>query len=306
MKLLILTQKIDVNDDLLGFFHAWAAEFAKHCAKLTIIALGAGEYDLPENVNVLSLGKESIKNRQSAIGNRQFIKRIKYLIRFYRYIIVERKNYDAVLVHMNAEYIILGGLIWRLLSKKIGLWYVHKRVDWKLRLAAKLADVIFTASPGSFRLASNKLKIIGHGIDQSKFNFAPGIKSGNDFKIIYVGRISAIKNQRLFIEAADILINQKGIKNVRFDLVGEAVYQEDAAYKEALVQKIAKDRLQDQIKFIGSVPHKDIAAIYQAADLSVNLCPTGGMDKAALESMAAGLPVIVLNKTFAFLGDICE
>ena len=87
-------------------------------------------------------------------------------------------------------------------------------------------------------------------------------------------------------------------------MVGEAVYQEDAAYKEALVQKIAKDRLQDQIKFIGSVPHKDIAAIYQAADLSVNLCPTGGMDKAALESMAAGLPVV--STDVGNVGEICK
>jgi len=41
MKILILTQKIDKNDDILGFFHGWVAEFAQHCEKVTVIALGA-------------------------------------------------------------------------------------------------------------------------------------------------------------------------------------------------------------------------------------------------------------------------
>ena len=58
MKLLILTQKVDKNDDVLGFMHGWIAEFAKHCEKVTVIALGVGEFDLPRNVTVLSLGKD--------------------------------------------------------------------------------------------------------------------------------------------------------------------------------------------------------------------------------------------------------
>ena len=59
MKLLICTQKVDKNDDLLGFFHAWIAEFAQNCEGVTVVCLFRGEVDLPENVRVLSLGKES-------------------------------------------------------------------------------------------------------------------------------------------------------------------------------------------------------------------------------------------------------
>jgi len=73
MKLLIVTQKVDKNDDILGFFHGWIAEFAKHCEKITVIALGVGEYDLPRNVEVLSLGKEGGKSR------------LKYILNFYKY-----------------------------------------------------------------------------------------------------------------------------------------------------------------------------------------------------------------------------
>ncbi|MBU2219890.1 hypothetical protein KJ665_01980, partial [Patescibacteria group bacterium] len=58
MRLLILTQKIDFNDDILGFMHGWVVEFAKHFESIIVIALGVGEYKLPENVRILSLGKE--------------------------------------------------------------------------------------------------------------------------------------------------------------------------------------------------------------------------------------------------------
>src|SRR3989344_8687589 len=58
MRLLIVTQKIDRDDDLLGFFHQWICEFARHCESVTVICLEKGEYALPANVRVLSLGKE--------------------------------------------------------------------------------------------------------------------------------------------------------------------------------------------------------------------------------------------------------
>ena len=58
MRLLILTQKIDSQDDLLGFFHGWVAKLAEHFDKITVIALGVGQYQLPANIKVLSLGKE--------------------------------------------------------------------------------------------------------------------------------------------------------------------------------------------------------------------------------------------------------
>ena len=89
MKLLIITQKVDINDDVLGFFHRWLEEFAKHCEKITVICLEMGEYKLPENVKVLSLGKEDR------------VSKLKYIWRFYKYIWQEQKNYDKVFVHMN-------------------------------------------------------------------------------------------------------------------------------------------------------------------------------------------------------------
>ncbi len=156
MRLLILTQIVDLNDDVLGFMHDWIAGFAKNCQQVTVICLKRGEYKLPANVKVLSLGKETGKSR------------IKYFFNFYKYIWCERKNYDTVFVHMNYEYVNLGGFFWRLLGKKIGLWYAHGYAPLGLKTAAKLVDIIFTSTKSGCRIDSNKINVIGQGIDTDK------------------------------------------------------------------------------------------------------------------------------------------
>lgn len=285
MKLLVITQKVDINDDLLGFAHSWLAEFAKYCEKMTVICLEKGESRLPDHVKIFSLGKESGRSR------------LKYAFNFYKYIWRRRKEYDKVFVHMNAEYAVLGGLAWRFLKKKIGLWYVHKNVDLKLKLAEKLSHIIFTASPESFRLKSAKVKIVGHGIDLNIFGQEPE-ENNEKPKIVYVGRISRIKNQKLLLEALDILVTQKKTADIKVELVGRTVYKDDEEYQAELREFIKKRGLENRVSFAGGIPNRKIAGIFKEAQLSVNLCPTGGMDKAVLESMASSLPVIVYNKTF--------
>lgn len=286
MKLLVITQKVDMDDDVLGFFHSWLLEFAKNCERLTVICLQKGRYDLSNNVKVLSLGKENGRSK------------LAYLFNFYRHIWRERKNYDAVFVHMNKEYILLGGILWRLWGKKIGLWYLHKSVDLKLRVAALLANIIFTASPESCRLKSKKVKIVGHGVDVDKFRENERRTVLRKFKILNVGRISPIKNQKLLIEAVNILVNQKNITDLRVEFIGAPVYEKDRLYHQELTSLVENYGLREYIKFAGSAPNREIASRYLSSDLSVNLCPTGGMDKVVLESMAAGVPALALNKTF--------
>src|SRR5574340_1084834 len=107
MRLLILTQKLDSRDGVLGFTHDWVAEFARQCERVIVVALEVGEYDLPGNVKVLSLGKENGRSK------------LKYVFNFYKYVWQERKNYDAVLVHMNKEYAVMAGWLWRVMGKRV-------------------------------------------------------------------------------------------------------------------------------------------------------------------------------------------
>ena len=284
MNLLIITQKVDMNDGALGFFHQWLFEFSKRYKNIIVICLEKGQYDLPNNVRILSLGKE------------EGVSKFEYLKRFYRYIIDEEENYDKVFIHMNPEYIILGGLFWRFWRKKMALWYVHKSVDLKLKIAEKLTNVIFTASKESFLLKSKKIHLVGHGVDINRLKCGFEIRP-KKFDIIYVGRISSIKNQKLLIEATEILVKENQLKKLKVGLIG-GVSEREKKYYQQLKELVEEKRLTKNIIFEGECPNKDITKYYCDTKVSVNLCPTGGMDKTVLESMSCGVPVVVLNKTF--------
>ena len=143
MNLLIVTQKADKDDPILGFFHRWVEEFAKNFDTVSVICLEEGSHSFPTNVKVYSLGKA-----KGARSN--FSDRLKYTQRFFSYIWKLRKDYDSVFVHMNPVYLAQAGLLWKLMNKKVGLWYTHRNVDMKLRIAERYADVIFTAAKESF------------------------------------------------------------------------------------------------------------------------------------------------------------
>ena len=84
MKLLFITQKVDARDDVLGTYHRWIEEIANHFERVTVICLEEGEYDLPSNVEVFSLGKET------------GVSRVRYIVHFYKYVWGMRRKYDSV------------------------------------------------------------------------------------------------------------------------------------------------------------------------------------------------------------------
>ena len=287
MKLLIITQKVDRNDPILGFFHRWIIEFAKHFESIAVICLFEGEHNLPANVKVLSLGKEE--------GGARISKTLRYIVRFYNYIWRERKNYDAVFVHMNPIYVVLGGVLWRMWKKKISLWYTHKSVDLKLRVAEKFAHTIFTASRESFRLPSKKVFVMGHGIDCDQFK--PDVRENDDIlRIITVGRIAPVKNYETLMEALAIIAHE----NIHFTLevVGVPATKEDELYNIHIRSLIQAKDIDPYIVFAGKIPHHELLGHFKKADIFVNLSETGSLDKAILEAMACGLMVVTSNEAF--------
>jgi glycosyltransferase involved in cell wall biosynthesis len=282
MKLLILTQKIDRRDAVLGFMHRWVQEFAAHVEQVTVLCLYKGECELPTNVRVFSLGKERGATR------------FQYLVQFFQVIWRERAAYDSVFVHMNYEYVLLGGLLWRMLGKKIALWYAHGAVPLLLHLASAFAHRILTSTASGFRILSSKKIVIGQGIDTDFFK--PALKQSGEkiFSIVSVGRISPIKNYETLIDAMRLLAEKK--VSTHLTIVGSAGLPEQQAYAEALEQRVAAVNLQHMISFVGARSNTDIVQTLQQADLFVNTSLTGSLDKAVLEAMACGVPIITSNE----------
>lgn len=283
--ILIITQKIDKNDSYFGFFHDWVKKFAENCNKVTIISLETYEYSFPDNVKVFLLGKEHQKSK------------INYLKNLYKYIYEYRNDYDVVFCHMSPLYVIAGYPVWKILNKRIVLWYVHRSVDLKLKIANILVDKVLTATKESYRINSNKVHYLGQAINIEHFSNRTGErKSDGFFNIITVGRITPIKRLDVLIDAISILDKQS--VPVKLFIAGAPVLNSDLEYESSLQKKIKELNLDEKIIFLGPVPYIDIPKHYWNSDICVNLAPTGGLDKTGLEAMMAGIPLITSNKAF--------
>jgi len=133
-------------------------KIGEKCEHLDVICLEKGQLDLPKNIQVYSLGKELGASKIRMMYN--FIKIAPRLAR----------NSNGIFCHMNPIYTLAIAPFAKLYHKKILTWYVHKHVDLKLKLLEKVTDKIFTASKESFRLPSNKVEVVGHGIDIDLFS----------------------------------------------------------------------------------------------------------------------------------------
>lgn len=288
MKILIVSQIVDSKDPILGFFHRWIEEFSQQFESVHVICLKEGEHSLPSNVHVHSLGKE---NGQS---------RIKYLYRFYKYVLALRKEYDVVFVHMNPEYVVLGGALWHVLRKKVGMWYAHGTRTTMLRVATFFSDIAFTSTSAGFPLSSKKVCIVGQGIDT--ISFAPSVAredSVGTTRLITVSRLSRSKNILTLLEAVSELKGRN--LHTPLTIVGVPITSDDHLYKKELDAYIEKQSLRERVTFSGGIPNSDLPKTLATHNLLINAYGNHSMDKALLEAMACGVVPISSNTSYTHL-----
>ena len=272
MKLLIFAQKIDVNDPVLGFFHRWVVEFSKKCESIIVICLYKGEYNLPNNVKVLSLGKENGESK------------IKYILNLYKYIWNERKNYQSVFVHMNQEYILLAGLFWRIFGKKIYMWRNHHAGNILTDIASFFCEKVFCTSKFSYTAKYSKTEIMPVGVDLEIFKPNDNIKRISK-SILSIGRISPSKSIHILVDVVKKINDQ----NIKVDVYGDPIPKDIQYYNEL------KEKAGSLINFYKGIPNTETVDVYSAHDIFVNLSSSGMYDKTIFEAMACGCIVIASN-----------
>lgn len=285
MRLLMITQKVDRNDAILGFFHRWIEEFAKHFEKVIVICLEKGEYNLPKNVEVYSLGKE------------RGVSKLKKLTTFYYLLFTLRKYYDSVFVHMNQEYVLLAGDIWRLMGKRIYLWRNHAKGNILTRIAVLLSHKVFCTSPQSYTAKFKKTQLMPVGVDTEFFRPDPFVtrKTGS---ILFLGRIAPVKKVLEFIDWLD----EKYKKGEDFSvtIAGESL-PKDRGYEKQVREKVVQSGFSDKVSFVGAVNQEGARRLYQTHETYVNLTPAGSMDKTILESASCETSVVVANEDLKIL-----
>lgn len=291
MKVLLITQKADRKDPVLGFTHAWFERLAARVQSLHLLVLSKGDYAFPGNVTVTSMGKEHGAGR---------IARLWVFLRVMLRL-VATKRVDAVFVHMCPIYAVIAAPFCKLRGIPLLMWITHGADNPTLRLAHRLADETLTASPESTALTGPRVVSTGHGIDTQKFTEKPAQTSSGQkaASVISVGRIAPSKDYSTIIEAAAILVNERDLKDFRVSIYGACYNEEDQAHFDGLKAMVEEKGVARHVFFEGSVAHDDIPEKYRNADIFISASLTGSVDKAVLEAMATGIPSITCNPSFA-------
>lgn len=314
-RLLLFNLRTDADDHILGFTTTWLNALAKHYDAVDVLTTHAGRIAVAPNVSVYSVGREKGYSQPRRI------------FEFYRILfsLLLRHRYSACFAHMQPLFATMAGVPLTLFRVPLTTWYTHRQLTRQLRLATFFSRRVVSAVTDSFPLKTPKLRVTGHGIDTEFYkpdlhpqppphcvergsqtnlpsNYssernAPlpakrgGAGGGDKPCIVYVARLTPIKHQTTLLRAVVPL-------EAEVVLVGDIPDGYEDAYKRELLALVEELNLADRVIFAGAQTPEQVRDGYHRADAAVNLSPPGLFDKAALESMACGVPTIVSNPAF--------
>ncbi len=157
------------------------------------------------------------------------------------------------------------------------------------------AVVVWTEGEAShmvseFGLPRQKIAIVPPGVDIDAFSPTPKPDDATEaYRILYVGRLDALKGVDLLLDALAIVI-ERGI-DAELQIVGGGSAEE---FRRVL-GRISKLRLTARVKMPGVLPQSDLPNIYSTADCMVapSFHETFGL--AVLEASSCGTPAVVAD-----------
>jgi glycosyltransferase involved in cell wall biosynthesis len=285
--LLLLTQVMDQEHQVLGFFVSWVRQLASFGNPITVVCWAKGRCDdLPPNVEILVLPKG------------------KWLrwFRLWKLSFVRRHEFGTAFVHMIPPVAAALGWWWRLLGFRVVLWYTHGYVPFSLRITECFAHRLLTATDESLRLETSKKRVTGHGIDLTLYHPVAGIQ--RKAILLSAGRISARKDQMSLLLAANLIHQRWPSLVFQVVIVGEPCTPEDETYLQTLKQFVKDHALEQIVRWEGKKTGAELLTAYSKAAVFVSTSNTGSLDKVVLEAMACETPVLATNAAFAHLTSV--
>ncbi len=259
---------------------------------VTVLAARVGQADLPAGVDVI----ESRAGRWSS-------RRLRKVVRF------ERALRSIDFAAIDLVWIAMGGGPYPPLLLPAKLRHRLPMVQWKAdsvvtartRLYARwCTDLLLTATPGSLPLDVGTVRAIGHGVDTARFA-PPELPPPRQRDLVVVGRIAPVKRIDAVLRAIAAVRDRTGTAPT-LDIVGNA----DSAQhdlRRSLDAQVRDLDLTDAVTFVGPVPYAELPARLATYGAMVQL-GEGALDKAVLEAMSVGLPIITSNgRTIEALPD---
>ncbi|MBW1782936.1 MAG: glycosyltransferase [Deltaproteobacteria bacterium] len=172
---------------------------------------------------------------------------------------------------------------------------------WAERLQAKATDAIIVISKSQknelsrkYRIApEEKFRTVRLGFDLRAFSSTEDLKgqfrkrigvTPNVVLIGIVGRLVAIKNHRMFLDAAKLFIEENPDVQVKFVIIG------DGELRQELISHSAANGLSDHVIFCGWI--RKLPQAYADLDILVLTSINEGTPVSIIEAMASSVPVI--------------
>lgn len=153
------------------------------------------------------------------------------------------------------------------------------------------AETVIPNSEGITELAKKtdpkqSMEIIENGVDTEVFHPARERAVSEKAVFLSTSRLTPRKGIHYLVEAFALAAKQvKG--EMELWLIGEG------EQKEMLQARVQELDLDQQVKFLGRVPHEQLSSYYQQAHVFVLPSKNEGMSNSALEALASGLPLII-------------
>jgi glycosyltransferase involved in cell wall biosynthesis len=293
VKLLVVNFVMDESSPVLAWQQGVATRLAERCERVVVLTERVVQSPLPANVEVHRVPR-ILTTPLRVFGARWLMN-----IPVWRW--CARERFDAVFVHMNADWVYRLAPCWRRFRVPVLLWYAHGTVTPRLRRAHQHASCVITSTPEGFRIPSSKVRIIGQGVDTDLF--VPAANRPDTATIVAVGRVSRRKRVDLMLETLAWLKRHAPEHPFRLRIIGPSLTRDDERYAVELEQMVSSAGLRDVVTFEGPLPVAALPEIYASSFLHLNLSETGSMDKAILESLASGCLTLTSNEAaFTVLG----
>ncbi len=271
------------------------------------------------------------------------IHRYDYSFNFMKYIytprikkVLQKENYSLIHSHNYRNYLTNAAVGVAKKRKKPVVLSVHgsllnyqKMVDGVKRWPYKIYDSIFGRrelkyiskiivnskieyeSAIIFGIPKEKLEVIPVGINSLLYQkLIINEKNNEILKLLYVGRISPVRNLDPIIKA------MKFVNNVKLRIVGKEVAHTGAGnvgYYDKLKRLVTDLNLNSKIEFVGAKYGEELLNEYKNSDIFIYTSFVENFGQPILEAAATGLPIIstpvgiandiVINNKTGFLVD---
>ena len=141
------------------------------------------------------------------------------------------------------------------------------------------------------------VEIIAPGVDHARFNpvgratSKAALQLTTNNMVLFAGRIQPLKGADLALAAFAALQHT----DTTLCIVGEPSGADGDAEFNQLKEFVAAHGLADRVRFVGSVPHDELASYYRAADVCVVPSHTESFGLVALEAASCGTPVVAAS-----------